>query len=280
MNIAMMGFQGVTVTDAVSMKGLAAAFEHEDVYIECFNAGNDVILFCHDDYIDIMERAVLDGRVSMDRVDEAVERVLTLKQRLGLFEDLREPQPLSEAEHAHFHRVCYDTGKNAITVLNNRNAALPFDPQKVHRAAIIILAPYEPFQADLQVAIDALARRGIQVTVVKNISSKAQLKDLAENNDLIIYACFLAQSSPLGMSFFSRQEDLITLFNGLSYGAEKSIAVSFGAPSIYYNYFEEADIYLNAYSSDPGTMEAFVDGILGDFPFTGKSPVKLRPEFK
>lgn len=275
-----MGFRGVAVTDAVSMKALAAAFEHEDVYIECFNAGNDVILFCHDDYIDIMERAVLDGRVSMERLDEAVGRVLALKQRLELFGDIPEPQPLSGAERAHFHRVCYDIGKKAITLLNNRHNALPFDPQKVHRAAVIVLAPYAPFLEDLQVALDALERRGIQVTVVNALSSKAQLEDLANSNDMIIYACFLAQSRPLGMSFYSRQEDLNTLFNGLSYGAEKSITVSFGAPSIYYNYFEEADIYLNAYSSDPGTMEAFADGILGDFPFTGKSPVKLRPEFR
>ena len=275
-----MGFRGVAVTDAVSMKALAAAFDHEDVYIECFNAGNDVILFCHDDYIDVMEKAVLDGRVSMERLDEAVGRVLDLKQRLGLFGDLPEPQPLSEEEHAHFHRVCYDIGKNAITLLNNRNGALPFDPQKVHRAAVIVLAPYEPFREDLQVAIDALERRGIRVTVVNSLSSKHQLEDLAGSNDLLIYACYLAQANPEGMPFYSRHEDLVTLFNGLSYGAEKSVAVSFGNPSIYYNYFEEADIYLNAYSSDPDTMEAFVDGILGEFPFTGKSPVKLRPEFR
>ena len=58
------------------------------------------------------------------------------------------------------------------------------------------------------------------------------------------------------------------------------VVASFGAPSIYYNYFENAGTYLNAYSSDAGTMRAFVDGIFGEFPFTGKSPVALRPVFK
>ena len=44
--------------------------------------------------------------------------------------------------------------------------------------------------------------------------------------------------------------------------------------------FESANAFINAYSPDHATMRAFVDGILGDFPFTGTSPVPLYPEFK
>ena len=41
--------------------------------------------------------------------------------------------------------------------------------------------------------------------------------------------------------------------------------------------FQNADMYINAYSSDEGTMKALADGLLGGFPFTGKSPVVLKP---
>ena len=82
------------------------------------------------------------------------------------------------------------------------------------------------------------------------------------------------------MSIYSRPSEMNTLFHSLSYGAKKSVCVSFGAPSIYYNYFECADVFINAYSDDHGTMRAFVDGILGDFEFSGRSPVPLRPAFK
>ena len=40
-----------------------------------------------------------------------------------------------------------------------------------------------------------------------------------------------------------------------------------------------ADVFINAYSDDKGTFQAFVDGILGEFSFAGESPVPLYPVF-
>ena len=88
----------------------------------------------------------------------------------------------------------------------------------------------------------------------------------------------LANPDPYGFPGYTRQSEAITLLNGFSYGAEKSVAVSFGSPSIYYNYFETVDCYVNMYSYNEESMQAFVDGILGEFEFEGKSPVNLYPE--
>lgn len=275
-----LGFQGLVVTDAVSMKGLTAAFSHEDMYIECFNAGNDIILFCDMDYIDVMEKAVHRGRVTMERVDEACERVLELKEKIGLFDKSARFVPLTAEEQQDIEKTSYEIGKKAMTLICNRGNLLPFDSRKVKNAAIINVSPDEIFRNSLEVMKEAFAAHGIQATVYERLSSKKMLKELSETNDIIIYACFLAQSRPLGMSVYSRKEELHTLYHGLSFGAEKSVGVSFGAPSIYYNYFENIDSFINAYSPDHETMRAFVDGILGGFPFTGKSPVPLYPEFK
>ena len=274
-----LGFQGLVVTDAVSMKGLTAAFSHEDMYIECFNAGNDIILFCDMDYIDVMEQAVQSGRVTMERVDEACLRVLELKEKIGLF-DNAPFVPLTEEEQNDIEKTSYEIGKKAMTLISNRGNMLPFDPKKVKSAAIINVSPDEVFRNSLEVMKEAFVSHGITATVYDRLSSKKQLKELSETNDIIVYAAFLAQSRPLGMSVYSRKEELHTLYHSLSFGAEKSVGVSFGAPSIYYNYFESANAFLNAYSPDHATMRAFVDGILGDFTFTGISPVPLYPEFK
>ena len=274
-----LGFQGLVVTDAVSMKGLTAAFSHEDMYIECFNAGNDIILFTDMDYIDVMEKAVETGRVTMERVDEACLRVLELKEKIGLF---REDTfvPLTEEEQNDIPQVSYEIGKKAMTLISNRNNMLPFDPQKVKKAAIINVSPDEVFFKSLDVMKEAFAAHGIEATVYERLSGKKLLKEISEESDIIVYAAFLAQSRPLGMSVFSRKEELHTLYHSLSYGAEKSVGVSFGATSIYYNYFESIGSFINAYSPDHDTMRAFVDGILGQFPFTGKTPVPLYPAFK
>ena len=39
-------------------------------------------------------------------------------------------------------------------------------------------------------------------------------------------------------------------------------------------------MYINTYSADKCAMTAVVDGILGQFPFMGKSPVSLFPDRK
>lgn len=274
-----LGFQGLVVTDAVSMKGLTAAFAHEEMYIECFNAGNDIILFCDMDYIDVMEKAVQAGRVTVERVDEACRRVLELKEKLGLF-DNAPFVPLTDEEQRDIEAVSYEIGKKAMTLVCNRGDIVPFDPKKVKNAAIINVSPDEIFRNSLETMKEAFATHGIRAAVYDRLANKKQLKELSETNDIIVYACFLAQSRPLGMSVYSRKEELHTLYHSLSHGSEKSVAVSFGATSIYYNYFESANAFINAYSPDHATTRVFVDGILGKFPFTGRSPVPLYPQFR
>ncbi len=272
-----MHYDGIIVTDAVAMKAIASAFDHEDVYIECFNAGNDIVLFVHDDYIDVMEKAVLDGRISMERLDESVERILRFKEDLGLFDEKDVTPALTAEENAEFDALNYEIAKSALTLINNKMGTVPFDSKKIKNAIIVAYSPYEPFVDGAKELAEEFRRRGIEADIVTAFDTKEELEEAAQKYDIIIYAAYLAMSQPTGMPFFSKS--FSTLFNAFSYGAEKSVAASFGAPSIYYNYFETAPAYVNAYSMDKSTMCAFVGGILGDFEFTGKSPVALKPNF-
>ena len=225
------GFNGVLYTDAVNMKAMSAAFEHEDVYIESFLAGHDVVIFVHNDYFDVMEKAYNEGRITMEQIDEKVTRVLDMKEKLGLFEAPLSLNPLTPEENADFERVLYELAKSAQTLVTNNNGAIPFDPKKVKKAAIIALAPMERFKKDLAVMTDRFATYGIETTVVERITSKS-LQELDEQNDLIIYACQIKSGFGAGMPFFDKSE-LTSLFHSMSYGAEKSVVISFGHPSVY-----------------------------------------------
>ncbi len=272
------GFNGVLYTDAVNMKGMSAAFDHDDVYIESFLAGHDIILFVHNDYIDVMEKAYNAGRITMEQIDERVTRVLDLKEKLGLFEAPLSLNPLTDEENADFERVLYELAKSAQTLVTNHNGAIPFDAQKVKKVAILTLSSMEDFKQSLPVMVEAFAKHGIEATIVEKFNSKI-LEQLDAENDIIIYACQIKSGFAQGMPFFDRPE-LVQLFHSMSYGAEKSVVISFGHPSVYYNYFENCDMYINTYSADKCAMTAVVDGILGDFTFAGKSPVSLFPDRK
>ncbi len=272
------GFNGVLYTDAVNMKAMSGAFEHEDVYIESFLAGHDVVIFVHNDYFDVMEKAYNEGRITMEQIDEKVTRILNMKEKLGLFEAPLSLNPLTEEENADFEKVLYELAKSAQTLVTNANGAIPFDPKKVKKAAIIALSSVEDFKNNISIMTDQFAKYGIETTVVDKITSK-NLPQLDAENDLIIYACQIKSGFAAGMPFFDTPE-LRSLFNSMSYGAEKSVVISFGHPSVYYNYFENCDMYINTYSADKCAMTAVVDGILGQFPFVGKSPVSLFPDRK
>ncbi len=272
-----LGYDGIIITDDIGMSALGSAYVRDDLYINALNAGNDIILFCRGDYIDIVEKAVKDGRVSEERINQAVRRVLRLKEKLGLFNGIQIEPPLTEEENRDFEAVNYELAKKGITLITNKT--IPFDPKKVKNAAIITISPEEKFATELGALVDAFASYDVNASIYDGIDSKETLKEIAETNDMIIYACLL--TGDFGkIPWFSTKKDLNTLFHRLSFGAEKSVVVSFGIPSIYYNYFENVGTYINAYSHDASTMRAFVDGIFGKFEFTGKSPVALKPEFK
>jgi beta-N-acetylhexosaminidase len=84
-----MGYRGVIVTDALTMEGVREMFGDERVPIEAIKAGADQLLMPPD--IDLAYNSVLDavrsGEITESRIDASVERILRLKEQLGLFED-------------------------------------------------------------------------------------------------------------------------------------------------------------------------------------------------
>ncbi len=272
-----MDFDGIIVTDAVSMKSIAAAFNHDDMYIECLNSGNDVVLFTGNDYIDVIEKAYNEGKVTLERIEEAAERVLRYKKKLGLFEGKFIGEAMTEKDNADFKATNYEICQKAATLLGN-DGKVPFDVSKVKKATIIPLAPSEKFHNEyIKIMQDSLLRYGVESEILLEARSKSLLKEASEKSDLIIYACYISWAAPYGFPGYSQEREMNTLFNSLSYGAEKSIVVSFGHPSVYYNYFCGTHGFINMYGLSQESIDAFVDGIFGKFEFTGKSPVSLTP---
>lgn len=83
-----MEFDGVVVTDAMNMGAITNRFSPADAAIRAINAGVDIVLMPDaPDIVASVENAVMEGVIPIDRIDEAVNRVLALKRRLGLFEN-------------------------------------------------------------------------------------------------------------------------------------------------------------------------------------------------
>ncbi len=133
------GFDGIVVADYI---GVSLLYQHHGLAADraeaaalAFGAGLDVEL-PGDDCAPHLREALDRGLVRIDELDAAVLRVLTEKLRLGIFEPpyadegavaLQEPATLG---------VAREVARQSVVLLENRGA-LPVDPARVQRVAVI-----------------------------------------------------------------------------------------------------------------------------------------------
>ena len=128
-----LGLSGFVVSDANAIKecvihGIAA--DDADAGVQAAIAGMDMDMGTHI-YKDHLKAAVSSGSVSMEVIDEAVRRILSVKVWLGLFEHPYVPEEVIEAyekgipaEHAALARKA---AEESIVLLKNDGNVLPLD---------------------------------------------------------------------------------------------------------------------------------------------------------
>jgi len=79
-------FNGLIISDEINMLGMRNFYDTvEEMYVEVFKAGSDVILNFNKDpneiyhMIEVVEKAVLDGEIEEERIDGSVKKILELK---------------------------------------------------------------------------------------------------------------------------------------------------------------------------------------------------------
>lgn len=99
-----LGFDGVVFTDDMTMGAIADTWSLGEACVLAINAGCDCLLICHgSDNLTAARNALLDaveeGRISQERLDESVYRILRLKDRYALTND-----PIPEADVSALNR--------------------------------------------------------------------------------------------------------------------------------------------------------------------------------
>ena len=76
-----LGFDGVVVTDSLAMGAVADLYSSGDLAVKVIEAGADILLMPKDmkAAVEGLEKAVESGQISEKRIDESLQRILTLK---------------------------------------------------------------------------------------------------------------------------------------------------------------------------------------------------------
>lgn len=84
-----LGFEGIIITDDMTMKAIVNTFEIGEAALSAVKAGNDIVLVAHD-YANVVKvkdailQAVKTGEISEKRIDESVNRILSIKKKYNL----------------------------------------------------------------------------------------------------------------------------------------------------------------------------------------------------
>ena len=127
-----MGFGGILFTDALRMGAITEGYGAGEAAVLALEAGSDVIL-APDGIgvtVDAVTAAVESGRVSRERVDTSVRRLLEAKARLGLHRNRRvDPTAVAERVGTAEHRAVAERAAAAsLTLVRDRDRVLPLPP--------------------------------------------------------------------------------------------------------------------------------------------------------
>ena len=130
-----LGFKGMIVSDWEDIKKLherhlVAATLKEAVYL-AINAGIDMVIVPSDfSFTEDLIKLVKEGRISEERIDESVGRILTLKKQVGLFENPNVEDKLTQYfAKAEYQQTALQAARESLVLLKNKENILPFSKE-------------------------------------------------------------------------------------------------------------------------------------------------------
>lgn len=283
-----LNFNGLTITDATPMIGYNASMARKDLLPATINAGIDMILFnknIDEDYRFVHE-AIENGILSMNRVDEAVTRILGTKLAQRIMNTKGELALIPSDEinlHSQKHEeLAKKIAKKSVTLVKDRDKLLPITPKKYPRVRLVVLGDSDDggFKEGGHVTNgfkEALEKEGFEVTVFdhKHLDFheifEEGIEDMRKKFDLAFYVANVETAS----NQTTTRLDWIHLMAADSPWFMKSIPTVFVSTANPYHLYDIPSVstFINAYTGNQPSIEAVVKKMTGKEEFEGKSPV-------
>ena len=132
-----MGFNGIIVTDALTMKGVSENMESAEIALAAYKAGVDILLKPGDIIasIDRLEEAMNSGECDIEDLNERVRKTLRLKARFGMLERNYNPtvdttniaERVKKPEHI---ALVQEMADQSMTLVDNQSGIIPIDMTK------------------------------------------------------------------------------------------------------------------------------------------------------
>lgn len=299
-----LGFNGLISTDSSAMVGFTTAMPRRIAVPTAIAAGADVFLFnksLDEDYGYLLD-GIQSGILSVERLDEAVTRILAAKASLALPEKqaagtlVPAPEALDIVGCEKFQTWADEVVDKSVTLVHDRQQLLPISPEKYRRIYLNVIQKSTDPEDELVLHWKKLFEdEGFEVTVRdRRVTINPQdfadpnlppekgamlyemyrsVEEMKKNYDLYVYVVNMQNASnntTLRLNWnvtFGLGDDAPWLVS--------EIPVMMISTAYPYHLFDApmVDTYINAYSAAPQFTKAVMDKIMGRSEFKGISPV-------
>jgi len=285
-----MGFNGLVVTDAMTMSGVRKGFSTGEAAVMAINAGNDLLLMSPDMDVAHQElvEAVKSNKITRTRLDDSVRRILIAKEWLNLnknrYVDLSKiSQNVGIQEHK---ELAQEIADHAVTLLRNDNTILPFTFKTSWQKKIV----HVTLQNVESRRIGNTFKRELRQRFVTDHYRIDPLSNRLNYNDVylaskkaaaIVVACFV--DVRLWADNFGLDKNQTRFLKKLAFIAKERkvplVLISFGSPYIIMGH-KDIPAYVCAYSGVDVTQKSVAKLLNGEISPQGYLPITIPGAFK
>lgn len=291
-----MGFNGVIITDASHMMGMAAVEKRSEYVPNAIIAGCDMFLFANDVEEDMgyVKAAYERGELTDERLSEAVLRILALKAHLNLFDkSVAIPsEKLMEKIGCEEHKkYAVKAAEECITLVKDTRNYLPLNPEKQKRCFLVYVGSTptsRAFSGDptKKVVIEELERAGFIVDACPSFY------ELEAENGVNFKNMLTMMSMDSRKKFVEEHDFALVVVNVKGYAQENCVRIRWSCghskelpwyneeiPTIgmslnYTNHLidlPQLHTFINAYAPTRDNIKIAIEKMLGKSEFSGKA---------
>ena len=275
-----LGFDGAIITDAMSMGGITKNYSDDYALVKAIQAGCNIIIQNYDltGAIDVVERAVLDGDISIDQINSSALKMLQLKDKVGLnlsryiSMDFMMENISTEENRETASRIASES----ITLVRDKKDLLPLNANGKDTLYVFDIYDQEYKHSRSTVTAKVIAERIPVRSVQIDESDKkpvldAIIKSIPNNSQILINA-FVSPKEWKDRIFFPDNETYFV--RELLKKSDRIILASLGTPYLLQD-FSEVSTYICAYKGSSIMQNALADALLGFKDISGRLPVTI-----
>lgn len=275
-------FDGLIVTDAMSMSGLTLYFTQEEASVRALEAGADQLLKPADP--DAAFRGVLaavrSGRLSEQRIEASARKLLAAKYDLGLVKE--RITPLDEIDRivagSQAGALAEQIAARAVTLVRNDANMLPTKLSPSTRVFNLAITNGDDRLTITQTFTGTMTRAGVKMdtVVLDDRSPDAEVQTAlrhAARADVVFVSMYGRVRSGQARSVALPDAGTKAL-NALIERKAPLIGISFGNPYLLLS-FPNLKTYIVAYGDMPSLQKAVANALLGKSGVTGRLPISL-----